>query len=67
MATALAAMLFDPDMKGFKNELTVMGNDREKDVIKRVDHGFRSFGRGFVGIERLFLAAPGIFGLYTLW
>ena len=44
MATALAAMLFDPVMKGFKNELTVMGNDREKNVIKRV-------GRGFVGID----------------
>ena len=34
MATALAAMLFDPVMKGFKNELNVMGKDR--DVIKIV-------------------------------
>ena len=36
MATALAAMLFDPVMKGFKNELTVMGKDREKNVLKRI-------------------------------
>ena len=51
MATALAAMLFDPVMKGFKNEMTAMGNDREKNPLKRVGHGFASFGRGFVGID----------------
>ena len=51
MAAALASMLFEPVMNGFKNELTVMGKDREKNVLKRVGHGFRSFGRGFVGID----------------
>ena len=34
MATALAAMLFDPVMKGFKNELTVMGKIERRTCLR---------------------------------